>query len=75
MLETSSREPNTDKNNLVAEIYSQSQLSRYKRGASMLRSNSNNNSSISKSKKEMKESCLNFYEGLKNKERRSRTKQ
>jgi hypothetical protein len=45
-----SREPSVNKNNLVGQIYSQSQFGRYKRG-SMLRSNSNNNSTSTSTKK------------------------
>lgn len=77
MFSGSGQEKNSDNNNSFAEIYSQAQLPRYRRGASLLRSNSksNNNSSLSKYKKELKDTSLNFYEGLKSKEKKAKPKQ
>ena len=63
--------------NSAAEIYSQAQLPRYRRGVSLLRSNSKtkHNDSLNKFKKEIKETSLNFYEGLKSKQGKTRPKQ
>lgn len=55
----------------MQDIYSQGQLTRQRRGASVLKSSSKSkyNDSLSKLKKEMKDTSLNFYEGLKSNQR------
>lgn len=65
-------------NSTAVEIYSQAQIPRQRRGASILKSSSkskHNNESLSKLKQEMKDTSLYFYEGLKNKYNKPKPKE